>query len=94
MAIMLNLTDDVNGFPLRNMLTPYYPRLKLSDSIALRSTSFTTVLGIAYALKLSMRNLSNMKEKIYGNHPYYCCSVFTVRRWWLLLVEAGPLDTW
>jgi hypothetical protein len=36
---------------------------------------------------------SKRKEKSHGNHTYNHCFAFDLRRWWLLLEEAGPLGT-
>ena len=43
----------------------------------------------------SMHKRSKGKEKSYehGTHTYHRCFDFDLRRWWILLEEAGPLGT-
>ena len=38
-------------------------------------------------------NVHRERRKGHGNHSYNHYFAFDLRRWWILLEEAGPLDT-
>ena len=91
MAVMLDVTDSVDGFSLHFASPHRNTRSNSYDYEVLESHIYQTGLGTTYAPKHNMRKNSKRKEKIHGNHTNNNCSAFYLRRWWLLLVEAGPL---